>query len=198
MCIAVFLGMALAPCVMVSQAPAAAPAMVTTPADQQPTREQLTRLFEVMRVRQQMDSMLKMIPSMAKQQMQAQVKELSAQNPGMKMTPEQQAAMDKTMDKFMVKAMNIISFDEMLDDMVGLYQRHLTRTDVEAMTAFYESPAGQHLLDAQPAIIQEYMPMIMKQVTQRSKALTDDLAKEIKEQIAAEGKAAGTEAPEKK
>jgi len=199
MCIAAVLGMALTPCMMVAQAPAAAPAATATvPVDQQPTKEQLARLFEVTRLRQLLDSQLKMIPAMVKQQMQAQAKELSAQLPGKKPTAEQQAEMDKTMDVYMAKAMNIVSIDDMLDDMASLYQRHLTRSDVDAMIVFYESPAGQHLLDAQPAIMQEYMPMIMKRVGERSKALTDDLAKAIKEQMAGQDKASGTEAPEKK
>jgi hypothetical protein len=197
MCFAAILSMALTSCMVVAQAPASPaaqspannfgiqPAAPTVPVDQQPSREQLVRLFQVMRIHQQLDTMLKMIPAMAKQQMQAQARELATQMPDKKITPERQAQMDKLMDRIMAKAVNILSFDEMMDDMVGLYQRYLTRQDVEAMTGFYESPAGQHLLDAQPAIMQQYMPMVMKRVTERSKALTDDLAKEIKDSVQA-------------
>lgn len=50
-----------------------------------------------------------------------------------------------------------VSFDEMLDKIAGVYQRHLTKQDVVAMTAFYTSAVGQKLLDQMPAIMQESM-----------------------------------------
>ena len=56
---------------------------------------------------------------------------------------------------------------------------------MDAFIAFYQSPAGQHLLDAQPAIMQEYMPLVMNRMKERSKALTDDLMKDMAEFSAA-------------
>ena len=35
-----------------------------------------------------------------------------------------------------------------------------------------QSPAGQHLLDAQPKIAQEYMPLVMQRTQERTKTLT--------------------------
>ena len=67
----------------------------------------------------------------------------------------------------------------MISDMSGLYQRHLSRTDIDAFIAFYGSPAGQHLLDQQPAIMKEYMPMVMGRVQERTKALTDEMADDL-------------------
>jgi hypothetical protein len=78
----------------------------------------------------------------------------------------------------------------MLEDMSGLYQRHLSGSDVDAFIAFYASPAGQHLLDAQPAIMQEYMPLVMSRMQQRSKALNDELMKEIDEIVKSRAPAA--------
>jgi hypothetical protein len=40
----------------------------TIPADQQPSPEQLSKLFEVMRIKQQMASMRMMVPGMVQQQ----------------------------------------------------------------------------------------------------------------------------------
>ncbi|HVH85810.1 MAG TPA: DUF2059 domain-containing protein, partial [Terriglobales bacterium] len=53
------------------------------------------------------------------------------------------------------------------------------REDVDAMIAFYTSSPGQHLLDAQPKIRQEFMPMMMQRAQQRSQALTVELMKEL-------------------
>ncbi len=63
------------------------------------------------------------------------------------------------MGKYIQKAMTIYSAEDMIEDMTAVYQRHLTGADVDAMIAFYSSPAGQHLLDAQPSIMKEYMPI---------------------------------------
>ena len=49
------------------------PVASPTPADQQPTKEQLAKLFEAMRVRKQMQSMLKMMPAMVQQQIESPV-----------------------------------------------------------------------------------------------------------------------------
>jgi hypothetical protein len=47
------------------------------------------------------------------------------------------------------------------------------------MIGFYNSPAGQHLLDAQPLIAKEYMPMVMGKVAERSQAMTREMMKEM-------------------
>jgi hypothetical protein len=180
------MGLALTPWTAIAQAQADQPATpvteVSIPPDQQPSKEQLAKLFEVMRLRQQLQSVQKMIPAMVRQQMQAQAHEMAAKLPGGgTMTPEQQAAVAKIQDKYLEKAFNIITSDELIDDMTAVYQRHLSRSDVDAFITFYSSPAGQHLLDQQPAIMREYMPVVMKRAQERSKALTDELTKEMAE-----------------
>jgi hypothetical protein len=177
------LGLALAPWT-VAQAttdqPATQTVVVAIPQDQQPTKEQLAKLFEVMRLRQQLQSVMKTMPAMIQQQVQAQSREMAAKIPGASSpTPAQQAAIDKLTSKYLDKALNIYPVDELIEDMSGIYQRHLSSTDVDAFIAFYGSPAGQHLLDAQPAIMQEYMPVVMDRMKERSKALTDEMAQDM-------------------
>jgi uncharacterized protein len=65
--------------------------------------------------------------------------------------------------------------------MTTIYQQHLSKDDVDGLIAFYSSPAGQHLLDAQPIIAKEYMPMVMGKVSERSQAMTKDMMKEMAE-----------------
>lgn len=161
--------------------PATTPAASAVPVDQRPTREQLARLFKLMRLHEQLQSFMKMMPTMMQQQVQAQAQEMSSKLPGGHvLTPDQQAAIDKVTERYMQKALNIYPTEEMLDDMVAIYQRHLTRSDIDAFIAFYSSPAGQHLLNEQPAIMQEYMPIAMKRAQDRTKALTDDLTGELR------------------
>jgi len=41
--------------------------------------------------------------------------------------------------------------------MVPIYQKHLTKSDLDAILAFYSSPIGQKLQREQPAMMQEGM-----------------------------------------
>jgi hypothetical protein len=183
----------LAPMAATAQTPAAQPAeaqaaTAETPAeippDQQVTKEQLAKLFEVMQIRKQAQAMLKAIPAMVQQQIRSQSKEMSAKLGSPSLPPEEQAAIEKITDKYMEQAFSIMNVDEMLDDLAVVYPHHLTRSDVDGMIAFYQTPAGQHVLAAQPEIMKEYMPMVMKQVQERLLALTDSMRKDIKEQLA--------------
>jgi len=151
------------------------------PADQQPTKEQLAKLFEVMRLKEQMQTMMKALPAMIQEQIKEQAKEMASKLPGGAPTADQQAAIEKVLNKYTEKAFNIYTADEMIDDMGAIYQRHLSRADIDAFIAFYASPAGQHLLDMTPVIMHEYMPVVMKRTQERSKALSDELTKEMGE-----------------
>jgi hypothetical protein len=158
----------------------AAPAPDTIPPDQQPSKEQLAKLFEVMRVREQLDSVSKMMPALLQQQFSSQLKEMQKDHPEMgSMTDEQQQAYKKVMDKFMEKVMKLYTGDEMIADMSDLYRKHLSSSDVDGMIAFYSSPAGQHMLDTVPAIMKEFMPMVMQRVQERIKPLADEMTKEL-------------------
>jgi hypothetical protein len=182
------MGLALVSCAIAqppASQPASAPAAAATiPADQQPTQEQLTKLFELMRIKQQISSMTQMMPAMMRQQMQAQVKEMQKNHPELAaMTEVQQQASMKVESKFMEKVVDLYTSDEMMADMEGIYQKHLSRSDVDGIIAFYSSPAGQHMLDMVPVIMQEYMPLMMQRTQERIKPLIGEMAKEM-EQIA--------------
>jgi hypothetical protein len=156
---------------------ATATADATIPKDQQATREQLKTLFEVMRLRQQFDAMMKMLPNYVQQQVHAQMEEMTAKLPDdKKPTPEQKIALDKVMRKYMDKAQTIYPAGEMIEDAITIYQRHMSRPDVEAYIAFFNSAPGQHLLDAQPKIAKEYMPVAMERAQARSKELFAQMA----------------------
>jgi hypothetical protein len=154
----------------------------SVPPEQQATREQLTKLFEVMRLRQQFDDMMRALPAVVQQQVRMQMDQLTAKMPGeQKMTPEQQKALDKLMNKYMERTRTLYPADEMIADAISVYQRHMTREDADAYIAFFSSPAGQHLLDAQPVIMKEYLPIAMDRAERRTHALTLEMAADIAE-----------------
>ena len=161
------------------------PASVIAP-ENQATADQLSKLFEVMRIKQQMQSMKAMVPGMVQQQIQAAMKQTEEGMPaGSRPTPELRDKMQAIMNKYVAKSMELYPADEMLTDMTAIYQKHLSRDDVEGLIMFYGSPAGQHLLDAQPVIAQEYMPLVMGKVGQRSQTMTKEMMKEMAEVVPA-------------
>ena len=162
--------------------PAPADAVPVIPEEQQATKEQLARLFEVMRIRQQMAAMTHNMPVLMQQQFQQQLEQMKKDNPQMaSMNEEQQQAMKKIMSSFMERAMNLYPADEMIGDVTALYQKHLSRPDVEATIDFYSSPAGQHVLNMVPAMMQEFMPMVMQKTQDRMRPLILDMTKQMAE-----------------
>jgi len=160
----------------------------TISATDQPSREQLLTLFEVMRLRAQVEDLLKLLPAALEQQLQSEQQEVElslAPAGGGDLTPEQKATRDRITKKYLEQAARVYPMDEMLNDMVAVYQRHLTRQDVDGVLAFYRSPAGQHLIDAQPLMAREVMPAVTKKMEARSKDLVDRYRKELNDAMGA-------------
>ena len=146
---------------------------VALPADAA-TREQVMTLMDTMRVR---SNMIAMVGNM-KQMMSTSLQESFAKkipNP----TPKQKAALQGMVDD----ALNI-SVDEILNATIQIYQRHLTRTDVEELIRFYSSPVGQKLLREQPELMRESMQAALEIQRKRMDEMTakiDERAKQLAE-----------------
>lgn len=87
--------------------------------------------------------------SMQRQTQAATTEALKARYP--QITPEQLERVRRISDE----SMKNFPVDGMLDDMVPVYQKHLTQSDVGAMIAFYSSPTGKKLMQEMPQIMQE-------------------------------------------
>ncbi len=182
--IAVIAGVLLA-FVVQAQPPAGQKTAATeapVPPGQQATKEQFRKLFEVMRLRQQFEEMMKMLPNVVQQQVHMQIEQMTANMPGANaMTAEQRAALEKLTKKYMEKARALYPADEMINDAIVVYQRHMSRQDVEAYINFFSSPPGQRFLDVQPVIMKEYMPIAMERAQQRTKELNAEMAVDLAE-----------------
>jgi len=71
-------------------------------------------------------------------------------------------------NKHLDEMMASMPWDEMIAATVPVYQKHLTKGDVDTMVAFYETPTGQKLLKELPEILSEsmqaMMPLLRKQI----------------------------------
>jgi hypothetical protein len=212
-CSAVFfgIGLALAPVLLSAQATDAKPAVPVAPpavavdaappvipADQQATKEQLAKLFEAMRLREQLASVTKMMPTIMQQAMEEQLKQFAKDHPEMGgMTDDQKQAADKIIGNYMDKVTGVYSTDDMMADMAGVYQKYLTRTDVDGIIAFYQSPAGQHMLEEMPLVMKDSMNLSMQRMQDRIKPMIEDLSKQMEELVKQPAPAAAPPVTEK-
>jgi hypothetical protein len=170
------------PLVAPAQIPPAVAAGSPTPADDRPSREQVLKLFEAMQIRTQMEDMLKKLPAALEQQLQSEEGEVELNllpAGGGELTADQKAARDKVTDKYFAMSERLYPLDEMLSDMVEVYQRHLSREDVDGILAFYLSTPGRHLVQAQPLMASEVMPAVMKKLEARNRELVERYKKEL-------------------
>jgi uncharacterized protein len=112
------------------------------------TREDVLKLFDVMKIHEQMTSVMTTIAAQQRTMMHEGMRKHFPQ-----ITDEELARLDK----FTTDTMKEMPIDGMLDDMIPVYQKHLSRADVDAMSGFYASPTGQKLLREMPAMTAESM-----------------------------------------
>jgi hypothetical protein len=100
------------------------------------------------------------------------------------------------MDKMMYDAMKGFPWDEMLESMVPVYQKHLTKGDIDAIVAFYSAPTGQKLLREMPAMMAEAMesmtPILRKQMDAMTERMQEEVAQMLKESGAKPGEKSQT------
>ena len=141
--------------------------------DTSASREDIRKLFDVMHIRDQMqlvmDQVLKQMKSMNHEQ-------IKKHDPGV--TDEEIARLDAMSDQFLKD----VPIDGMLDDMVPVYQKHLTKADVDAMVGFCSSPTGQKILTEMPAMTAEGMQAIQPRMRKMIDEMSEKMEKRAKEE----------------
>ena len=140
------------------------------------TREDIEHYLSVMHshemMTQMMDAMIKPMHQMVHEQFLKDKDKLPA---------DFEEKTTKMMDD-MLKSMPL---DEMMQAMVPVYQKHLTKGDVDALIAFYSSPTGQKMLREMPAILaeamQSSMPIMQKYMETVKQRVEDNVAEALKQ-----------------
>jgi hypothetical protein len=135
------------------------------------SKEDVQKLFDVMASRQQVAQMM--------QQLFAQMRSLSREQMKKRhpdMSDADLARVDRQSEDFLKN----FPLDAMLSDMVPVYQKHFTKSDIDTLTAFYTSPTGQKFLHEMPEVTAETMravyPKIQAQVDAALKRAESDPA----------------------
>jgi uncharacterized protein len=145
-------------------------------ADQPATAADVERYFDAAHVRDTMQRTLAVVTAQMRQTLHDQI----LQTPGLPADAEQ--TIQKHLD-MMNKNMASVQ-EDMLKIMETVYEKHFTKGDMDAMVAFYSSPAGQKLVVEQPEITAESMqasaPILKNLLDQNRQEIQDQIA-EIQE-----------------
>jgi hypothetical protein len=119
------------------------------------SKEDVKKLFDVMASREQMAQMMK--------QVFTQMRSLN-RDETRKRHPDITEADLARMDRESEDLLKNFPLDEMLSDMIPIYQRHFSKTEVDALTVFYSSPAGQKYLHEMPAVTADTMRTVYPRI----------------------------------
>ncbi|MFZ5661125.1 MAG: DUF2059 domain-containing protein [Pseudomonadota bacterium] len=124
-----------------------------------PTDAQLDALHEAARTERLLEEMWPRIEAMQRQMLQQALQ-------GREHDPEAQARAQRSLERGNAALHKALSWERLRPLLRDVYRRHLEAEDVEAITAFYRTPAGQKLLDKGPALMQASMeavqPLLME------------------------------------
>jgi hypothetical protein len=88
-------------------------------------------------------------------------------------------------NKEMENMLKDVPWDDMLQAMVPAYQKHFTKGDMDALTAFYSSPSGQKVLREMPGLMADsmeiMMPIMSKHVEEVGRRMQDEMLATLKE-----------------
>jgi hypothetical protein len=135
------------------------------------SKEDVERYLQVMHSR---EMMTKMMDAMAKP-MHQMIHEQFLKDQD-KLPPDFEQRISRIMDDYMKN----LPLEEMLQAMVPVYQKHLTKGDIDALVAFYSSPTGQKLIQELPAIsaeaMQSMLPLMQKQMAEMTGRIQQEVA----------------------
>ncbi len=150
------------------------------------SREDIQKLFEVMQIHQQMRQVM---DAMAKQQTTMIDESLKQRY------PQSSAERIARADRMIEETMKDMPMDAMLDDMIPIYQRHFSKTDINAMSTFYASPTGQKMMREMPALTSESMQASYARMQKQMETIRQRAEQMVKEDQAKPKSAPATPPP---
>lgn len=115
---------------------------------QQASAEQVRKLLDMLQIRDNLQITLDAMKTQMQRGSETMLREK---------LPQATAEQLKQVDAIVEQEFATITMDDLIHDVIPVYQRHLTRSDVEALIAFYSSPVGQKLRREEPAMMRESM-----------------------------------------
>jgi hypothetical protein len=140
----------------------------------QPQKEDVQRYLDAAHSH---DLMIQMVEAMSKP-LHKMVHEDYLKNKE-KLPPDFEARMNQREDDLLKG----IPFDEMMQAMVPTYQKHFTKSELNALTVFYGSPTGQKILREMPSVMSEGMESMMPIMRRNIERITQRVHQETAEML---------------
>jgi len=87
--------------------------------------------------------------------------------------------------RMMHEMLGQIPWEQIIQAMMPAYQKHFTKGDMEALTAFYSTPIGQKILREMPGLMADsmeaMMPLIQQHVEKVTTRMQDEMTAMLKE-----------------
>jgi len=147
----------------------------SSPADAPSSKEDIQRLFGALHIRERAELIRENSQNQARK-MANEIVEKGLSEASQAERAPVQAMIDEMVDG-VEKAYPV---DAMLQDMIPIYQRHLTKDDCNELIAFYSSPVGQKILRELPAITSESMQVSNAHLQPMYEAAIDRLKENLK------------------
>jgi len=141
-----------------------------------PTDESLDELLKVSRIESTLDQVYASMDKMIRQS-------LAQAAAGQPLSEEQQRVLDAAPARLAAVLRSELNWAEMRPIYVAIYKESLEQSDVDAMIAFYKTPAGQAVLAKLPAILQRSMSVAqarLQTVIPKLKGAMEEVLREAK------------------
>ena len=134
------------------------------------SKEDVQRYLDVMHSREMMSQM---VEAMIKPMHQALHEQYLKQKD--KLPADFEPRMNKILDDYLKS----FPWDEILQSMIPVYQKHLTKGDIDDIVAFYSAPTGQKLLKELPQMMAESMQAMMPLMQKQMEGMQEKVQQEV-------------------
>ena len=160
--------------------------LAQNPADQPATKADVDRYLEAIHSREMMNNMVVAMSKPMQKMLHEQYEKDKDRLP---------ADFEARIGREMEQMLKDMPWDEMLQAMVPAYQKHFTRGDMDALTAFYASPTGQKVMREMPGLMADsmetMMPILNKHIEKVAHRMQDELLATLKESQKSKGPVPG-------
>jgi hypothetical protein len=144
--------------------------LAQNPADQPATKADVDRYLEAIHSHEMMDQMVVAMSKPIQKMLHEQYEKNKDKLP---------ADFEARTSKELEDLLKDMPWDDMLQAMVPAYQKHFTKGDMDALTAFYSSPTGQKVMREMPGLMADSMEIMMPMVNKHVEKVAHQMEEEV-------------------
>jgi hypothetical protein len=153
-----------------------APSPGSDGASDRPSEASVKKLLETAQVHKLLDSIMAQMDTLMKQSIQQATQ-------GQQVPPKVQKDIDKREAEMIAMLKDMLDWKKLEPLYMRVYQKSFTQQEVDGMIAFYETPAGQAVINKLPAVMQNTvneMQEMMSPAIQKIQRMQQEVIAELK------------------